>query len=183
MRSSRPAGSTGSRSYDATTTWNFSLATPTAVSLGLLGMTSYGGGFNSLVFSVKNGSTTLVNDTFTSLASAQTFFTDHALSLGTFQAGSANLVVDFNLTASSAKGADVSYLLSSLTTPARRGIGAPVVNAAPATGSTLTAGLHAGMAGSVLTSRLTAARAVTTGAVLQAGVGVGGSSRTARSVQ
>ena len=154
------AASTGTRSYDATETWNFTLANSRNLSLGLLGLGNYGGGFKTLSFSVKSGSTSLVNDTFTSLSAAQTFFNDHALNLGTFAAGATSLVVDFDLTAVSVRGAEVDYLLSSLAPSG--GSGTTAIPATPRStaiaptsarrgfGSTLLAGLHPGMAGSTL---------------------------------
>ena len=74
------------------------------LSLGLLGLTGYGGGFNSLKFTVASGATTLASDTFSTLASAQTFFNDHAVNLGNFAAGSQTITVDYALTASAGAG-------------------------------------------------------------------------------
>jgi hypothetical protein len=102
------------RTYDASATYSFDLGTTRDLSLGLLNMTSYGGGFNSLKFTVSSGAATLVTSSFTTLAAAQAYFTDHALDLGNFAAGRTSIKVDYALTASAAKGADVSYLLSSL---------------------------------------------------------------------
>jgi hypothetical protein len=47
------------------------------------------------VFSIVEGGVTLVNDTFTTLASAQAFFTNQALDLGTF-VSSPSLSLSFN---------------------------------------------------------------------------------------
>jgi hypothetical protein len=107
------SAASGNRTYTASTSYNFSLASQSNLSVGLLGMSSYGGGFNSLNFSVKSGATTLLSASFTSLSAAQTYFTDQSLSLGSFAAGATSLVVSYSLTASAAKGADISYLLSS----------------------------------------------------------------------
>jgi len=153
--------SASSRLYDASASYTFNLTSTRDLSLGLLGMTSYGGGFNSLRFSVTSGATTLVSDTFTSLSAAQAFFTDHAVNLGNFGAGSQTIVVDYALTASAPKGADASYLLSSLapmaggstsTTPpaaAKRGF-------RPTLGTSIVAGLQPAMTGSALVTRLAA---------------------------
>ena len=113
--------------YDASATWSFNLASAGHVDLGLLNMTAWGGGFDSLTFKVTSGSSTLLNQTFTSLATAQVYFTDHPIDLGSFGAGTNTFVVDYALTAGAPKGADVSYLLSALTPAAqqRRVIGVP----------------------------------------------------------
>ncbi len=63
-------------------------------------------------FSVSNFGTLLVSESFTSLASADAYFIDHALSLGMFS-GSVNLMLSFTLTGMDAQGADFSYLVAS----------------------------------------------------------------------
>ncbi|WP_170201209.1 hypothetical protein, partial [Ideonella azotifigens] len=130
------ASATGNRSYSASSTYNFSLASNSNLTLGLLGMTAYNGGFTSMNFSVVSGATTLISTSFTTLASAQTYFTDHPLSLGTFVAGANNLVISFSLTAAAAKGADIGYVLSSKPTGAlATGAGVPAGGVAVATTS------------------------------------------------
>ncbi|MFZ2986450.1 MAG: hypothetical protein WA086_00510, partial [Ideonella sp.] len=106
------SGSTGTRTFTASANLNFSLATTSSMTLGLLGMTGYGGGFDSLTFTVSRGATTLVNSTFSTFAAAQTYFTDAPISLGTVAAGPTNLLISYSLTASSAKGADMAWLLA-----------------------------------------------------------------------
>jgi hypothetical protein len=143
-------GATGVRTYQASATYSFTLAQPGTVTLGLLNLTSYGGGFDALSFTVSSGSTTLVSNSFNTLASAQTWFTDHSLSLTGFAAGANTLQISYTLTASGAKGADISYLLSK--PPGSLGIpGGPV---APRTSppSSLLAGLQPGLAGAALAS-------------------------------
>ena len=141
--------------YDANATYMFHLGASSNLNLGLLSMTSYGGGFDSLKFTVTSGSTVLLQDSFTSLASAQTFFTDHPVNLGTFGAGTQTIKVDYSLVASAWKGADISYLLSARIAPAaqassRSSIGAPTAKPAsalltglcpPAAGATATVGV------------------------------------------
>jgi hypothetical protein len=66
-----------------------------------------------LSFSVKNFDTTILDQSFTSLTSADSYFTDHALNLGTFS-GNTRLTLTFALNSSAAnQGADFSYLLAS----------------------------------------------------------------------
>ncbi|WP_141288323.1 hypothetical protein [Ideonella azotifigens] len=108
----------GNCTYSASATYSFSLASSSNLTLGLLGMTAHNDGFTSMSFSVVSGATTLVSTSFTTLASAQTYFTDHPLSLGSFTAGANNLVLSFSLTASAAKGADIGYVLSAKATGA-----------------------------------------------------------------
>jgi hypothetical protein len=74
-------------------------------------MGAYSGGFTSLTFSVTEGSTTLLTKTFTTLSSAETYFTDDPVALGNLT-GSADLTLNFKLTASTPKGAGISYLVA-----------------------------------------------------------------------
>jgi len=113
---------------------------------------------------VKSGTTTLVNNSFSTLASAQTYFTDHVLGLGSFAAGSTSIVIDFSLSASSLRGADMSYLLSALgsgalsTTraPGQAGSAANTGSAGSAAGGQppVVAGLQPSMGGSTIGTRL-----------------------------
>ena len=105
-------GSGGTRSYTANALYSFNLSTSASLTLGLLNMTAYNGGFDTLNFTVKRGATTLFSDNFTTLAAAQAYFTDQAKTLTGFTAGNNTVLLSYTLTASSAKGADISYLLS-----------------------------------------------------------------------
>ena len=80
-------GSGGTRSYTANALYSFNLSTSASLTLGLLNMTAYNGGFDTLNFTVKRGGTTLFNDSFTTLAAAQAYFTDQAKTLTGFTAG------------------------------------------------------------------------------------------------
>jgi hypothetical protein len=195
MGASYGAAARGTRRYDEKATYTFDLAGSRSLSLGLLSFTGYGGGFDSLLFTVKSGSTTLVSNSFTSFSAAQTYFTDHSLNLGTFAAGTTSIVIDFNLVASSAKGADFSYLLSSLTPVAARTtrhVEAGPVRTPGGPAAAVTAGLQPGMAGSPLVSRLPAtsmhgtanagAIAAPHPALPGGGVGAGGAGIASRSL-
>jgi hypothetical protein len=58
------------------------LASPQDLLLGLYDGTAVGSGFESLTFKATVGTKTLVNKTFTSVAAAETFFTDNPNDLG-----------------------------------------------------------------------------------------------------
>jgi hypothetical protein len=58
----------------------------------------------------------LLSKTFTTLASAQSYFADDALSLGTL-AGSVNLTISTALTATSAQGVSTDYVIGSAAAP------------------------------------------------------------------
>jgi hypothetical protein len=121
------SSSTGSQTYQDSIDWTIN---PTNLSghlvAGLIANQTFGSGFSSLQFSVNVGSTQVVNDTFTTLASAQSFFDDQALDLGSF-ATSANLAVDFNfklVTSSSGAGFGADLLLATT-----GGHGSPIITA------------------------------------------------------
>ncbi|WP_170201214.1 hypothetical protein, partial [Ideonella azotifigens] len=126
------AAAVGSKTYGASASYSFSLSSNSNLTLGLLGLTGYNGGFSSMSFTVVSGTTTLASSSFTSFAAAQSYFTDHPLALGTFQAGANSLVVSFSLTASTAKGADFAYLLAAK----------PVSSALGVVGNTGTSSTH-----------------------------------------
>jgi len=65
-----------------------------------------------LTLSVTDGTTKLLSKTFTTLASAQSYFADNALSLGTL-AGTLNLTISTTLTATSAEGISTDYVIGS----------------------------------------------------------------------
>ena len=96
-----------------------------AVTLGLLGINSYGGAspFTSLTFTVQNGATSLLSKTFTSLTAAQTYFNDDPLALGNL-VGAVSLKETISVTEKTAGGIGVSYVVAD-----------PLVVAAPLTSS------------------------------------------------
>ncbi len=62
---------------------------------GLIGDQSFGTGFTSLDFNVVENGKQIFDQSFTTLSADNTFFTNHALDLGTFATGPGQ-VVDFN---------------------------------------------------------------------------------------
>jgi hypothetical protein len=104
----------GSRTYTSTIAWTLDT---TAVSghliAGLINDQSFGSGFDSLDFNVVENGTTIFDQNFTTLSAAQTFFTNHALDLGTFTSRP-NQVIDFNFsltTSASGTGFGAQFLL------------------------------------------------------------------------
>jgi hypothetical protein len=104
-------GATGSRTYTASNTQEYSLSGSNAFTLGLLSLGAYGSGFSSLSFTVTEGTSTLLSKSFTSLSTAETYFTDDPVSLGDLS-GAVALKLTFKLTASTAEGAGISYLVA-----------------------------------------------------------------------
>ena len=84
------------------------LASPGNLILGLFNPTAHGIGFSSLDFTLAiSGGATLVNESFTSVSAAETFFTDEAMDLGSlasapFGGSSLDLVATFTLTTTDA---------------------------------------------------------------------------------
>ena len=117
--------STGTITYTASNTQNYNLTGSNAVTLGLLGINSYGGAspFTSLTFTVQNGATSLVSKTFTTLTAAQTYFNDDPLALGNL-VGAVSLKETISVTEKTAGGIGVSYVVAD-----------PLVVAAPLTSS------------------------------------------------
>jgi hypothetical protein len=92
--------------YTSSTIVNFSLATaPTQhLILGLLSPSSGGNGFDSLMFTVKENSSLVLQDvTFHTLGDANTYFTDTAIDLGS----SSNLqTIEFDLSVTTTSPSD-----------------------------------------------------------------------------
>jgi hypothetical protein len=105
-------GGTGTRTYTASALYSFNLNAATDLTLGLLDMSAYNGGFDTLNFKVKRGGTTVLNANFAALADAQAYFTDKAKTLSGFVVGNNTVLLTYTLTASANKGSDISYLLS-----------------------------------------------------------------------
>jgi hypothetical protein len=89
--------------------------------LGLAGMSGYGGGFESLSFTVHwtdaaHSYGTELSKTFTSLADAQSFFGDNATLLGNLWPSTApdvtDVSLDFELTAHGGQGAGLNYFIA-----------------------------------------------------------------------
>jgi hypothetical protein len=103
--------SAGSYTYTATNTQDYNASGTNSYTLGLLTMGAYNSGFTSLTFTVTEGATTLLTKTFTSLSSAQTYFTDDPVALGNLT-GATDLTLNYKLTASTPEGAGISYLVA-----------------------------------------------------------------------
>jgi hypothetical protein len=110
------AGSGTAHVFSGSAAFNYSFDSPYSLSLGFLGMNAFNGGFDSLEFTVVNNGSTIYSHTFTTLADATSFFTDQTLGLGTFSGG-LNMLVEYDLTASSARGMDFSYLVATAPVP------------------------------------------------------------------
>jgi hypothetical protein len=110
--------STGTVQYTASTHYVFDLTGSNTISLGLLSFASYGGGFSSLSFTVKDGAATLLSHGFSSLSAAEKYFTDDPLSLGTLS-GNVDLTITYKLTAKTPEGAGISYVLADAPEAAR----------------------------------------------------------------
>ena len=70
--------------------------------VGLLDHASFGAGFESLGFTIDENGSLVFSRTFTTLASAESFFEDRVLDLGSLTGGTTDLLFNFDLTASSA---------------------------------------------------------------------------------
>jgi hypothetical protein len=86
--------------------------------VGLLGLTSYGSGFDQLTFTVTDdhSGTQLLSRTFTSLSAATAFFDDDTLSLFKLTRG-VDITLNYQLTASQVSGAGISYEVGAVPTP------------------------------------------------------------------
>ncbi len=106
----------GTQTYTAAANYLYTANGSRAFTLGLLNISAYSCGFDSLSFTVKNGGTTLLSDTFSNLSAAQSFFTDTQHSLGNLN-GNVDLSLNYRLTANAVRGAGISYIIG-MATPA-----------------------------------------------------------------
>ncbi len=112
-------GPSGSFTYTSSAEFIENFTGSSNLTLGLLDIGAYGNGFDSLSFNVKDGSTTLLSQTFNTLSSAQAFFTDGVQSLGVLPGNEFNyLTLSYSLTASAAEGAGITYIIGSAPAPA-----------------------------------------------------------------
>jgi hypothetical protein len=109
-------GASGTTTLQTSTEFVDTLTGKNAFTLGLLGLSAYGDGFQSLTVTVTDRKTTLLTKTFTTLASAQSYFADDALSLGTLS-GNVNLTISTTLTATAAEGVSTDYVIGSAAAP------------------------------------------------------------------
>ena len=94
----------GSREYRSTIAWTLDTTSLSGhLMAGLISDQSFGTGFTSLDFNFfENGTTIFDTGLLTTLSAANTFFTNHALDLGTFTSGAGQVVTfNFDLVASS----------------------------------------------------------------------------------
>ena len=88
----------GNRTYTSTVTWDFDSTTSSGnLYAGLLDNQALGAGFDTLTFSIAIEGVTVVTKSFATLTSAQTFFDNKALDLGTVASNKA-LTIDVNCT-------------------------------------------------------------------------------------
>jgi len=89
------ADALGSRTYNSVISWEFDTTHLLGhLLVGLLDSSSFGAGFDTLHFEIDEAGSVLLDMTFTSPAVATSFFSDHALDLGTFSTSSP-LALDF----------------------------------------------------------------------------------------
>jgi len=105
------AASTGTYTYTASNTHEYALSGSYSITLGLLGLAGYNSGFKTLTFTVAEGATTLLTQSFSSLSKAQTYFTDDPVILGNLT-GPIDLTVTYKLTANAPEGAGITYLVA-----------------------------------------------------------------------
>jgi hypothetical protein len=94
------AGGTASLTYTDTEVIDFSAISSETVTLDLLGFNVLGAGFHSLQFTFSGSDGFTETKTFTTLGSAETFFTNDKLNL-LFAAGSQSVNLYYSLTANS----------------------------------------------------------------------------------
>ena len=103
----------GPHTYSASTEFTFTLASSSNLVLGLLDFTGRdAGGAVDFKLDVSNFGASLLSQSFTSIASAESYFTDHALSLGLFN-GNVDLKVSWTIAADKAQGGDFNFLVAS----------------------------------------------------------------------
>ncbi|MRR52370.1 MAG: PEP-CTERM sorting domain-containing protein, partial [Rhodocyclaceae bacterium] len=102
--------------FSASATFDYDYTGQHSVSLGFLGSNAFGGGFDSLNFTVSNNASVLYSHTFATLVEASSFFNNTTLNLGSF-AGGMHLVINYDLTASAPKGMNFSYVVATAPVP------------------------------------------------------------------
>ena len=92
--------------YHASLDWDFDTTKLSGdLLVGLLDNSLTSQGFTSLEFSITEDGSTKIDQTFTTVAAAASYFSDHVLDLGTFVAEPAlDLVFDFTFTTGSSPG-------------------------------------------------------------------------------
>lgn len=111
---------TGARTYAGNVTWTLDTTSLSGdFTLGLVGTQSEGPAFQTVRFDVVVGTTTVLDDTFNSLAAAQAFFTDRPVGLGAVpSAPTLSLSVNYFFTADSiGSGFATEFLLGTASPP------------------------------------------------------------------
>jgi len=104
--------SSGTVTYVASNTDEYNLSGTNSFTLGLLSMSAFNKGFESLSFGVTDGTATVLpTKTFTSLTGAEQYFHDDPVSLGNLT-GPTDLTLTYKLTANAPEGAGISYVLA-----------------------------------------------------------------------
>lgn len=113
------SGGTASLEYSDTSVIDFSLKSPEIVHLVLLGYNVLGAGFSSLQLTVSASNNFDTTYPFATLASAEKFFTNDQLDLGSFTEGSQFVDMSYLLTASgSAQGFGFNFNIDPELSPA-----------------------------------------------------------------
>jgi len=110
-------GSTINTSYVTFTITPSQLSNPQSLVLGLLNPQQLGNGFDSLVFTLTDSGTSLVNQTFNSASAALTYFTDNTVSLGSTTTLAGSYRATFSITTHRpGDGFNASFILGNTTT-------------------------------------------------------------------
>ena len=98
--------------FSADARYTFTLAGTSSIVVGLLDFSGYDGGSPlSIEFSISNFDSVLLDETFTTVAAAGAYFTDHALALGSFS-GDVDLLISFKMKSTTIQAAGFSYLVA-----------------------------------------------------------------------
>ena len=128
------SGATLSHSYTSSATFDFKTLPAGSFKLGLLSYSALGSGFNTLDFSVEEGTHILLSDTFTSLSTAETFFTDDTKSL-TLTAANEALTFSLDLTTDLAGSGFYAQFLFGVPDTETVSVATPAADSAPSIAS------------------------------------------------
>ena len=95
---------TGPQTYSSSVEWIFNrtgLPVSGIINLGLINSVASGGGFTQLIFNVQENGTTLLSQSFSSIAAANAYFTDRVIGLGALPVGNIDLKVNLAVTSNS----------------------------------------------------------------------------------
>jgi hypothetical protein len=107
--------------FTSSATYSFDPGADAFLAMSLLGSNGLNHGFDQAVLTIIENGSDVLSQTFTSLASASAYFSDHVLDLGEWVGGRLDLEIQFVLTASALpvgfQGFGFDYLLSGSTHP------------------------------------------------------------------